>query len=137
LREGRGTRFVKENYFQTSMQNVFIEKFWGMKSTISFILVLQHFYFYHFLLGLIHTRHFCTQYCDKKTKRYCNKKIKRHFSTNIFFSLCELKIFISVYLTRFWNVTTIFWQKNVFLFFYCNIFLSQYRNIVRKNIVCE
>ncbi len=26
-------------------------------------------------LGLIHTRHLDTQYCDKKIKRYCNKKI--------------------------------------------------------------
>jgi hypothetical protein len=26
-------------------------------------------------LGLIHTRHFGTQYCDKKIKRYWNKKI--------------------------------------------------------------
>jgi len=30
------------------------------------------------LLGLIHSRHFCTQYFDKK--------IKRHFDKNIFFS---------------------------------------------------
>jgi len=30
-----------------------------------------------FNLGLIHTRHFCTQYFDKK--------IKRHFDKNIFF----------------------------------------------------
>ncbi len=40
------------------------------------------------LLGLIHTRHFHTQYYDKKIK---DIEIKRHFSTNIF-SPCELKI---------------------------------------------
>jgi len=56
-------------------------------------------------LGLIHTQYFCTQYWDKKT-----------FFTQYFFPVwIEKKI--SVYLTRFWNLTTIFWQKNVFLFF--------------------
>jgi hypothetical protein len=30
-----------------------------------------------YVLGLIHTRHFGTQYCDKKIKKYCDKKIRR------------------------------------------------------------
>jgi len=57
-------------------------------------------------------------YCDKKT-----------FFIQYFFSQCELKIFISVYLNRFWNATTIFWQKKchfIFLLQYIFIFLSQY-----------
>jgi len=83
-------------------------------------------FYENFHLGLIHSRHFEAQFFDTAIKRYCDKKIKRHLSSNFCFFLCELKIFISVYLNRFWNVTTIFWQKNVFLSFYCNIFLSQY-----------
>jgi len=63
-----------------------------------------------FALGPIHKRHFEIQYCDKKI-----------FFNQYFFLLCESKIFISVYLIRFWNVTTIFWQQKCLF-----IFLSQY-----------
>jgi len=33
-------------------------------------------------LGLIHMRHFGTQYCDEKIKRYAIKKKKRFLLTN-------------------------------------------------------
>jgi len=40
------------------------------------LFILNFFYriSFWFDLGLIHTRHFDTQYCDKKIKRYCDKK---------------------------------------------------------------
>ncbi len=60
--------------------------------------------------------------------QYCDKKKKKTFFIQYFFSceICKLKILISVYLNRFWNVTTIFWQKNIFLSQYLCIFLSRY-----------
>ncbi len=45
----------------------------------------------------IHTRHFFTQYCNKKIKRYCDKKIKRHFSTNIFFTVWIKNIYFCLF----------------------------------------
>ncbi len=55
-----------------------------MKRILLFLLSakLQRGYLFKLMscdLGLIHTRHFGTQYCDKKIKRYCDKKtILRH-----------------------------------------------------------
>jgi len=59
-------------------------------------------------------------------KRYCDKNT---IFIQYFFSCVNWKYLF------LWNVTTIFWQKNVFLSFYCNSFF--YLNIVCKNIVCE
>ncbi len=55
------------------------------------------------------------------------------------FLLCELQIFFSgehVY-TNAYEMQQQNFDKNVFLSFYWNKFLSKYRNIVRKNVVCE
>ncbi len=76
--------------------------------------------------GPIHTRHFRTQYCDKKIKIYCDKKIKRHFSSKIFF-LCVLKIFFWDNSKYFEMSLQYFEEKKIY--FYLNIFLSFYRNI--------
>jgi len=70
------------------------------------------------LLGLIHTRHFRTQYCDKKIKRHFDKKI--FFLKNIVMTFQNIfkagfnkhncpKINISIHTGKK------YWLKNVFL----------------------
>ena len=85
------------------------------------------------VLGLIHTRHFGTQYCDIAMERYCNK--------NIFFSskYCSYisKLF-QINRNKIFSIHTVkkkYWLKNVFLSFYRNIFLSQYCE--QKCLVCN
>jgi len=75
------------------------------------------------LLGLIHTRHFGTQYCDKK--------IKRHFWSNIFFHCVNWKYLFLSMDTRVCieNHNILKCHYNILkkkLSFYQNIFLSQY-----------
>ncbi len=54
------------------------------------------------LMSQIYTQYFCAKIL----------RLKDIFQA-IFFSLCELKRFIAVYLKWFWNVTTIFWRKHL------------------------
>ncbi len=57
-----------------------IQKYFGIAINMSHEFGL----FLTFPLGLIHTRHFGTQYCDKKIK---NIEMKRHFSINVLFAV--------------------------------------------------
>jgi len=79
-------------------------------------------------LGLIHTRHFCTQYCDKK--------IKRHFDKKIFFSskYCnDISKYLESSPKNIFNThreKSIGWKMS----FYHFIAISFYRNIASKNV---
>jgi len=73
-------------------------------------------------------------------KRYCNKKMKRHFHP-IFFSCVNWKyLFLDNY--AYWNLVWKYFEMSLQYFdekniFSSKIFLSFYRNIVWKNIVCD
>jgi hypothetical protein len=75
--------------------------------------------------GLIHTRHFDEQYCDKETKR--------HFSSNIFFPVCIENIFWGDNSKYFEMSLQYFEEKKIFLFQYLVIVISHYRK--RKCLV--
>jgi len=83
--------------------------------------------------GPLHTRHFCSRYCDIAIKRYFDKKIKRHFSSNIFF-LRVLKIFFWDNSKYFEMSLQYFEETNIFLSKCLFIFLSKY--CVQKCLVC-
>jgi len=72
-------------------------------------------------LGLIHTRHFGTQYCDKKIKRYCNKK---NFEPWISITsqgklLTNLKLRYYMFCLELTLANRNQWLKNIFLLQYC------------------
>jgi len=98
----------------------FLEVLWSALNMLILISCL-------FLLGLIHNRHFCSQYCNKKieVKRYCDKK--DIFHPKYFFPVCIEIIFLG-------TILNILKKK---ISFYQNVFLSFNRNIVCKNVSCE
>ncbi len=65
-------------------------------------------------LGPLHTRHFCSRYCDKK--------IKRHFSSNIFWDN-----------SKYFEISLQYFEE-IFLSKYLFISLSKY--CVQKCLVC-
>ncbi len=81
--------------------------------------------------GPLHTRHFCSQYFDKKIKRYCDKKT--FFTPNIFF-LCVLKIFFWDN-SKYFEMSLQYFEEKISCIKISFYLLSFYLNIVCKNSV--
>ncbi len=98
-------------------------------------LVLWHFFYCFLTLRPTSDIFFSHNF---EIKRFCNKKLKIHFSSKKFF-LCELKIFIFGQLCllkpslKYFKMPLQYFEG---IFYYQNVFLSFYHNIVCKNIVC-
>ncbi len=86
----------------------------------TFILNLSKTENHFFILGSLHTRHFCSRYCDIEIKRYCDKKT---FFIQNFFPVCIENIFWGMILNILKCHYNILKKK---MSFYRNIFLSQY-----------
>ncbi len=72
--------------------------------------------------------------------RYCDKKIKRHFLVKILqlhFKIFSNQFAISIIvIIKIFSIHTVK-KQCLKIYFYRNIFLSFYRNIVSKNVSCE
>ncbi len=95
------------------------------------MLIIHLELYLHSLSGLIHTRHFGTQYCDITIKRYCDKKI---ISSHMFQWPTKVSS-EKTYLDFFKEFTSAYrdpWPKKCLF-----IAISFYRNIVCENVSCE
>jgi len=104
----------------------FVKSWWG-NSLFGFLAT------YSTYLGPLHTRHFHTQYCDKKTLRYKDVAIKIYFFIQYIFPVCTCieNIYFYTNLNIFNCHDNILKKK---IYFYQNVFLSFNRNIVFEKV---